>query len=114
MADLTVGRIEFAPTRGPWQVGDGKIREAEGEWFSVGLQGNPWKPIAVLSRSAETTEEDRANARLIAAAPDLLAALKAVRSVVAASAEASHLFDGFEIGGDGLPASRCDIHPTDA
>lgn len=66
-------------TPGQWIVGHGMtVQFGDKESFlSVGVQGNPWRPVALLSRSADTTKEDEANARLIAAAPALLDALVA-------------------------------------
>ena len=55
-------------TPGPWSyVGKSRIRS-----------GNPRQPIATAFGSGRTHDERAANARLIAAAPDLLAALQAV------------------------------------
>lgn len=64
-----------------WEVGVGEIKDAPGRWFAVGIQGDPWIPVAVLSAEGSVTDIDRARARLIAAAPDLLAALRELRDL---------------------------------
>ena len=66
-------------TPGPWTVGTGKTKELKGEILCVGLETTPdWTPISIISPVDAVTETDLANARLIAAAPDLLAALNAM------------------------------------
>lgn len=75
----------------PWIVGIGKIKEAEGDWFAVGEQGNPWTPVAVLSRADDITEIDRANANRIAAAPDLLEALRGLLADIEEYQRRNHL-----------------------
>lgn len=70
-------------TAGPWRVGDagtavfGPKRD----------DGSLPQTVAVVSRAALATDENRANARLIAAAPDMAEALKecAARLEMAAS-----------------------------
>lgn len=65
-------------TPGPWVVGDGGrmvLRDVPGI-----CDGHDGYAVAVTSaHSLLPVEEARANARLIAAAPDLLAALKALQ-----------------------------------
>ena len=56
-------------TPGPW-----KVRKNE-PWVIAKAYGN-MKSVVHLNYSADPSEEQRANARLIAAAPDLLEALK--------------------------------------
>ena len=62
-------------TPGPWQV-----RHAEG-LFAIASEGG-W----VATMDGEDENVDRANARLIAAAPDLYDALKAAESALAVAA----------------------------
>jgi len=62
--DMVIGRIEFSP--GPWRVRDG----------SAGVVGrNKVGAFEVIAHVAQRSQIE-ANARLIAAAPELLAALK--------------------------------------
>lgn len=70
-------------TPGPWIVGTGRVSQlgfGRDEYFAVGIQSDAqlpnWLPVAILSRADQVTDMDRANASLIAAAPDLLAALR--------------------------------------
>ena len=66
-------------TPGPWVVGYGKTRELVGAYLAVGLDCSPdWKPVALISPEASVSPGDEANARLIAAAPELLEALEGV------------------------------------
>jgi hypothetical protein len=58
-------------TPGPWTLGK---RETGGQWIDA--EGET-RPIALAFRNFPT-ETDDANARLIAAAPNLLAALEAI------------------------------------
>lgn len=63
-------------TPGPWMIGYGEA-VGIGEIYGVGIDTEPdWTPVCMLSLSEKVNEVDEANARLIAAAPDLLAALK--------------------------------------
>ena len=57
-------------TQGPWKIG---VRQPTSDKFIYGPQG---EEIADCDRKTNFSEENLANARLIAAAPDLLAALK--------------------------------------
>lgn len=59
-------------TAGPWRVDTGP--KSRGRVISV-CKGFPQKPVAQAT-GQETVDEREANARLIAAAPDLLEALK--------------------------------------
>lgn len=65
-----LGRVKMTTkhTPGPWAAFQNRIQSAEGE------------PIAdaLMVSDFDTSGEDEANARLIAAAPDLLAALEVV------------------------------------
>lgn len=63
-------------TAGVWVIGYGQTHEL-GEVFGVGIETEPdWTPICILSLSEATNETDEVNARLIAAAPELLEALQ--------------------------------------
>lgn len=79
-----------------------KATHTPGPWTSAGVHvaadhgpDAEMVPVCEASYRFVTLAEARANARLIAAAPELLQALKQVRYQVAASAEASHLLQGF-------------------
>ena len=64
-------------TPGPWSFGYGVTTEY-GEVFGVGVTTKPdWTVVCAVSRPGDVNAIDEANARLIAAAPDLLEALKA-------------------------------------
>lgn len=65
--DLTVGRITFAPTPGPWQIDPGTAGAVEARAFD-----GSWKYIVDRTRGGSPVEAE-SNARLIAAAPNLLA-----------------------------------------
>ena len=63
-------------TPGPWSFGYGVTTEY-GEVFGVGVTTKPdWTVVCAVSRPGDVNAIDEANARLIAAAPDLLDALK--------------------------------------
>ena len=81
---MTVGRITFTP--GPWRVHRLNYPAGEDVSFEV-LAERPAKGhqyfiaqtiMREVAKEGERIAIDEANARLIAAAPDLLAALKAV------------------------------------
>jgi hypothetical protein len=65
-------------TPGPWETQ--KLDHVDGElWLQVGWKdrrGISWGPIAELRNLVTSAEEQWANARLIAAAPELLEAAK--------------------------------------
>jgi hypothetical protein len=63
-------------TPGNWVVGDGRVNDLAGMHLAVGLEGDPWKPICLISVVEKVNATDEANARLIAAAPDLLNACR--------------------------------------
>jgi hypothetical protein len=62
---------DFTP--GPWEVGE---PNQGGSVLAVGVFSDRWHIADVWRDVPELVEEAEANARLIAAAPDLLAALK--------------------------------------
>ena len=64
-------------TPGPWSFGYGMTQE-HGYVLGVGVTTKPdWTVVCAVSRPGDVNAIDEANARLIAAAPDLLEALKA-------------------------------------
>lgn len=73
-------------TPGPWMVGYGEA-VGIGEIYGVGIDTEPdWTPVCMLSLSEKVNEVDEANARLIAAAPDLLEACETALYVINANA----------------------------
>ena len=65
-------------TPGPWSFGYGMTQE-HGYVLGVGVNTKPdWTVVCAVSRPGDVNAIDEANARLIAAAPDLLEALKAI------------------------------------
>ena len=59
-------------TPGPWSFGYGVTTEY-GEVFGVGVTTKPdWTVVCAVSRPGDVNAIDEANARLIAAAPELL------------------------------------------
>jgi hypothetical protein len=72
-------------TSGPWMVSDIPTRDRR---ISVANDGGAPDIAVVLSRISRTDEETAANARLIAAAPALLAALIELRYACTDKAEA--------------------------
>lgn len=70
-------------TPGPWQFGEGNV-EFRWEVNSVSVDGSLWAAVADIEANSlgsrkVTAEEARSNARLIAAAPEMLAALLAAK-----------------------------------
>lgn len=67
-------------TPGPWFVGGESGNEGEAEEIAAKSRTIAWTANTYSDAADEdfTTDEDRANGRLIAAAPDLLAALQAL------------------------------------
>ena len=78
MVDSAVAAVREKYTPGPWELtpyGNDRLE----------VQGGPGKLIAVVwPMDNYTTQANNTNARLIAAAPDLLAALKHCAAVLAA------------------------------
>ncbi len=67
-------------TLGPWEIDENEIF-AEGDYFVARVNKNQYTPHtdkrkAVTSKNWSLSEQDKANARLIAAAPELLAAAR--------------------------------------
>jgi hypothetical protein len=99
MTTETITRAD--PTPGPWAIGelsDGESTHvciAPADKLSAGGKG---PAVCLISGVSRFTEEDAANALLIAAAPDLLAQLKALRDeytrVVNLSDYCAHDWDG--------------------
>jgi hypothetical protein len=87
-ADLTAhsGCAATAPTPGPWSVVPDERTYNNGYMDLVDVQGydivaeNGYSVVG--SEGISTSDEDYANARLIAAAPDLLAALQTLLDAV--------------------------------
>jgi hypothetical protein len=73
LAEQTTERV--ASTPGPWQITQRASRQSDN--FVVAPANA--KSVAVVPFMAHDREEQEANARLIAAAPELLAALKSIR-----------------------------------
>lgn len=72
-------------TPGPWMIGYGEA-VGIGEIYGVGIDTEPdWTPVCMLSLSEKVNEVDEANARLIAAAPDLLETLIGLLDAVQSS-----------------------------
>ena len=67
-------------TAGPWHVTDVSGNEGESEIIEAKHRGIAWTNDSwdEVKQQGYISQEDRANARLIAAAPDLLAALEDV------------------------------------
>ncbi len=66
--------MESKHTKGPWEMEyDNYGNDSYSEWIDIFTSHNT---IAQVGRSRKMTEENKANARLIAAAPELLEALK--------------------------------------
>lgn len=65
-------------TPGPWRVGGRSGNTGEAEEIVAGLRVIAWTADTYNDEEddGEVTDEDRANARLIAAAPELLAACR--------------------------------------
>ena len=62
-------------TPGPWNVGDDSPNDYEGPIIDTRDRA---VAVITIDHETESTPEDRANARLIAAAPELLAMLERV------------------------------------
>jgi len=69
-------------TPGPWKAseGDTNIPDCEGAWGDVKEDGDHYAIATIWADTDELEVEAKANARLIAAAPDLLAACRAALS----------------------------------
>ena len=97
-------------TRGPWNVGDDSPNEYEGPTIE-----NADNVIAVIliDDINDSSPEERANARLIAAAPDLLAALKMCEDVIGRARLEGKLSDNaLSPVNDALVAARAAIDKT--
>jgi len=66
-------------TKGPWKVGDGTYPKSDR--FVWGSDGYLIADCSDINN--RTSDEERANARLISAAPDLLEALREAQAVLA-------------------------------
>ncbi len=75
-------------TPGPWQIEDCTPGESTGLRFEVGTKDS------VIARTTDGWKEARANARLIAAAPDLLAQCKEFEKCL------THLINSGDSGAD--------------
>lgn len=69
-------------TPGPWHISGGPISVHKYRHYDIIGGISLVATTAILSGSQHTAEESSANARLIAAAPDLLAALKFCATVL--------------------------------
>jgi hypothetical protein len=101
--------VKAKHTAGPWKVETGWAYPCIGADTFFGSIAEVKEQTCARFGTPEHRvflAEMEANACLIAAAPDLLEALKYTRAFVAAAAGASHFMDGFEIGEDGLPQSK--------
>ena len=71
-------------TPGPWIVAGPSENENEAEVISDATEGraiaSTWDTYCDETDETHTSDEDRANARLIAAAPDMLTALRVITS----------------------------------
>ena len=78
----------MAHTPGPWRVGGTSGNTGEAEEIAAGLRIIAWTADTYNEDEdeGEVTDEDRANARLIASAPEMLAALRFALPVLAAAA----------------------------
>jgi hypothetical protein len=86
-------------TLGKWVVGYGKTLEIDAQVFAVGVNTDPdWTPICIISTAADVNETDEANARLIAAAPDLLDALLDLLAAVEANGHEKTTDEAFASG----------------
>jgi hypothetical protein len=83
-------------TPGPWvaQFNERNQRTKVGDWFFVQSNGSGnHNEIVRLTGTSKENKTAQANARLIAAAPDLLATLKALADAVANGAPTVPLMD---------------------
>lgn len=101
---ITVRRFDHTP--GPWWVGYANADVSAKDsrltvWPASVEDGGRGGCICHVSPELTQNEEDKANARLIASAPDLLEALEKARdyilSVAAKSADAEHDYADFEL-----------------
>lgn len=81
---------EFKHTPGPWHTGEGQANRIV--YAPNGYAICDTKVFHCYS----TTHEDKANARLIAAAPDLLEALEAIQAYADVALAKPELFGGIE------------------
>jgi len=91
MTDLRVGRIEqLTHTPGPWRISTLDARTV-GPERDLTAHGTTVTQLQAVARVTERGIESDANARLIAAAPELLAALKAIVAVLQKEAPGTRL-----------------------
>jgi hypothetical protein len=94
---------EQTHTPGPWEVDlDNREDDEAGECIAIVKEGHGYiagihiLPTADEYETIKFTDEDRANARLIAAAPDLLAALKELLARADSRFNYSHYDSGLQ------------------
>jgi hypothetical protein len=68
------------PTPGKWKTGFMVIKQFGISSYVVGIEGSE-TPVALIAPESDLDDQDRANAALIAAAPELLAALQDMLAV---------------------------------
>ena len=73
MKTQTTQKYPVTHTSGPWNVGDDSPNDYEGPIIDTRDRA---VAVITIDHETESTPEDRANARLIAAAPELLEALR--------------------------------------
>jgi hypothetical protein len=99
-------------TPGPWKIGGQSGNPGEGEEISADGRLIAWTAATYDEDEDEdvVTEEDRANAKLIAAAPDLLAALRYAVTVMQDYDIDEHLSGEFEVFTDAIAKAEGRAH----